>query len=657
MSSGYSGVVVVSGSTGFTSTVNSTTTPLSGGATYTGTWEDINQYASIVVIASADVAGTLYVDFSADGSTTARAVQLSDGTSGSLGIHALTKVARYYRVRVVNGGSAQSSFSVQTTLDKADRVAKSRMNQSLTDYSDVQNVRSALVGKDDGGNFRSVPITGEGHLEVEVHGPRTAFGEVRVAELTPLVQASFPYGINPEQWDTWTSAGGTVSASGGLATVSINTTADAFARLRTKRRLHYRPGQGGVARFTAVIPAGAANSQIVVGPITEESGWAFGRNGTAYGVLYRTGGQRNIRTLTVTVGAGGAENATVTLDGSTKVVALVSGSTTSTAYQLASADYSATGDGWDAAQVGATVVFIARRAKVTLGAFTLTSTGTAAGTFADTTAGVAPTNTWTPQASWDDPMTSGTGSTGVVLDPTKGQVYEITYQYLGFGPIFYKIESQPAGENNPSFATVYTRPYLNLYTTPSMKIPSQPFAVEVRSLGSTTALSVSCASVLLGVDGKDEGGVDVNPISGNLSSVGTTELPIFSVRNGLTWAGSQTNQTGKRLRKIYCSVKGATNAIVTVRIRRGATLTGTPNFAIINSGVSAAYLDTAATGVSGGTVVWQTAFAETTGNAEFDVSDETQLYMEPGDVYTVTAQASSGASTIVTVTLESREYQ
>lgn len=48
---------------GIESTANTTTTPLSGGATYTGTGER-NELSDVMVSCYADVAGTLYVDVS-----------------------------------------------------------------------------------------------------------------------------------------------------------------------------------------------------------------------------------------------------------------------------------------------------------------------------------------------------------------------------------------------------------------------------------------------------------------------------------------------------------------------------------------------------------------------------------------------------------------
>jgi hypothetical protein len=148
--------VPISEDRGAISTSNSTTAPLSGSATFTGTWEEVTQYASITTITKSDVAGTLYIEFSPDATNVDRILQVSDGTSGDVGIHAFIPVARYFRVRYVNGGSAQSYLRLQCLLNKTGRSALpvSRFNSSLTDYSDVLNTRSGIVGK-----YNSTPPT------------------------------------------------------------------------------------------------------------------------------------------------------------------------------------------------------------------------------------------------------------------------------------------------------------------------------------------------------------------------------------------------------------------------------------------------------------------------------------------------------------------
>lgn len=128
-----------------TDATNSTITPLAGGATFTGTYHFVERYSSISIIGDSDVAGTLYADFSTDGTLASRAIQLSSGTTADYGIHSLIPVSSYFRIRVVNGAAAQATISVQTIYNETSRIAlpTSRLGQTIGQYSDVQNTRVA----------------------------------------------------------------------------------------------------------------------------------------------------------------------------------------------------------------------------------------------------------------------------------------------------------------------------------------------------------------------------------------------------------------------------------------------------------------------------------------------------------------------------------
>jgi hypothetical protein len=128
---------------GKSSSLNSTTTPLASGATFTGGWENIVNFGSISINASADVAGTLWADFSPDGITAQRNVQLSNGADGAFGIHSLIPVNSFFRVRLVNGDIAQSSMTIESLCFRGSRIAQptSRLGQSIQQFSDVLNTR------------------------------------------------------------------------------------------------------------------------------------------------------------------------------------------------------------------------------------------------------------------------------------------------------------------------------------------------------------------------------------------------------------------------------------------------------------------------------------------------------------------------------------
>lgn len=123
---------------------NSTTTLLLADATYTGTWFSITGFNSISIIATTDVAGALWADFSTDGITQSRNIQLNDGVSAVVGIHSLIPVAKYFRIRLINGSTNQGSMDIQVIYSTQPRIAlpTSRTGQTINNYSDVLNTRN-----------------------------------------------------------------------------------------------------------------------------------------------------------------------------------------------------------------------------------------------------------------------------------------------------------------------------------------------------------------------------------------------------------------------------------------------------------------------------------------------------------------------------------
>ena len=119
---------------------NVTTSTLSGSATFTGTGE-LNLYPDVMVSCKADVAGTLYFDFSVD--NTNWETFPSNGFTISAGIHEFhtaVKGPRYFRVRYVNGSSAQSTFRLYTYYGTF-RQPNAPLNQPLGLDSDSILVR------------------------------------------------------------------------------------------------------------------------------------------------------------------------------------------------------------------------------------------------------------------------------------------------------------------------------------------------------------------------------------------------------------------------------------------------------------------------------------------------------------------------------------
>lgn len=524
--------------------------------------------------------------------------------------------------------------------------------------------RSVIMqGTNDAGETVNVPVDAFGHVEVAVHSPRLPFGAVHTESLRPIFQVDAVYGINPRAAVATTGhlTGGVTSATntgtGNLFTSSTGTTALSFASIQSRERLRYRAGQGVVGRFTMMFSTPVASSILVAGFGTGESGFYFGYNGTSFGILHSTGGVREIQTLTVTTGSSTAENITITLGGIAHSIAVTnSGSTTKTAYEIASGTYT----GWKAEQRGATVVFLADSVGNKTGTFSLSAATTAVGTFAETLAGVASTDTWYAQADWNGDKLDGTGPSGATLDPSKLNVVQIGVQYLGAGSVTFQVEVGGDG-NNSEFVYVHTINAPNTRTTVTASNPSFPFTMAAYSSGSTTNVWVSCASFAGFIEGEKRlTGPRLTfqrETSGYVGSTAATYYPMFTIRNSYAHSHSITeraNQSVVNLISISCSHDDATP--VAFFLIRDATLVGTPNFTRFSTN-SCTYWDTAATTCtisSNDKLITSINTGQASGET---VIFQENILLQPGESITLAARAVTGTATYVNASLNAREDQ
>ena len=151
---------------GLVSTNNSSNVPLAGGASFTGTAEEVKDFSLMTTFVHAEPAsatGTLILELSTDGTNWDRALTFpitDPSDSAQSPPHSLIPVARYFRVRYVNDGVVQTVFRLQTIYHThKSKGLTSRIGQTLTSTSDVENTRSVLVGQNPAGTFSNVPLT------------------------------------------------------------------------------------------------------------------------------------------------------------------------------------------------------------------------------------------------------------------------------------------------------------------------------------------------------------------------------------------------------------------------------------------------------------------------------------------------------------------
>lgn len=337
-----------------------------------------------------------------------------------------------------------------------------------------------------------------GSQKVEVTGPASAFGEVAVAQPTPVAQGDFVYGIvNSQTFTTSSFAAGSVSVVSGNAVLESGNNPYGSATVQLRRGLDYRPGQGSLMRATALFDTPRTGSAQFIGAGNAESGYFVGYFADQFGILHGQRGQREVRKYTVTAAAG-TTSLTVTLDGDSIVVPVSASTVFSTAYQLSNADYSQVGKGWLTDVCSGSVFFLSARSGAEYtGSYSITG-GTITGAFTRTIPGEDQINTFIPSSSFNIDKLDGTGPTGMVFDPSKGNVFEIGIQYLGYGNARFGIENPETGVIAP-FHMVKNA---NTRTTTVLKNPNLGILATSTNIGGTQNTAFKTASMAAFTEGQ-----------------------------------------------------------------------------------------------------------------------------------------------------------
>ncbi len=636
---------------------NSSSDPLANGATFTGTAYDVSEYGSVVTAVKTDQAGTLYMEFSTDGTNWDSSLSFSVSASVNE-VHRLSVTRKWFRVRFTNtGGSLQTYFRLQS-LAGSQPILTSALNSTVQSDADAVLTRGILMGQDDAGNFVNVPVTPEGHLEVAVHGPTLPFGSLHCENLTPVFQYDAVYGINTSQITSSIIGAGTATAADSCFNVTSGVTIGGRGSIVGKKRLRYRAGQGFVGRFTASFSTAQVNGFQVAGFGHAEDGVFFGNYSNVFGIYYSQRGVVETRTLTISTGATGAGNVTITRNGTAFVVAVTGASNVyRTAYEISTASY----EGWTAQAVGATVVFLKSSSGVASGAYSFAAGATgSAGSIAQTKAGVALTTSFIPQSSWNGDKMDGTGASGITIDYTKLNVYQIGMQYLGAGAITFQIETAPIG-NNATFVNVHTLSLPNTLSTTSFGNPSFPFTMSATQGGNTGVdLSVKSGSFAGFIEGQKILTGNRYSYSNSLTTVGATNYQALFTIQSLRFYKNRLNQSVINILSATAALKH-TSPCIFYLIRNGA-LAGNPNFSQYATD-SCSAVDTAATTVtvsSNDQILWSGHLGDTGeldhhfGNGSYNAEE---LTLQPGEWVTLAAKSTTGTPSYVTGSINTREDQ
>lgn len=468
---------------------------------------------------------------------------------------------------------------------------------------------------------------------------KSAFGETSVAEFTPSVNLSFAYNINQALVITRANNSGSISNHNNMAHIDSGSSSNSSSYFLSRSSLKYNPRQGALMAFTAVFSEGITNSTQLIGIGDSGDGLFFGYNGTSFGVMRRQGGMPEIRSLGISTASTTAEDITITLDGVsiTNVTVSNNGNLTITANEIAAADYSNVGSGWDAEGVGTNVIFTAWDASPRTNSYSLSGASTAVGTFTARLGGVSPNETWHPQETWNGDKFDGSGSSGINLVHTNGNLYQIKFQWLGFGAITFFIEDPEDGELH----VAHRIPYANAFQRPSINNPSLPIYAFVGNQANTNSIGLRTGSMAAGIEGRD---LLLGPRRGESfqKTVGVTEIPVITIRNKRIFS-DVLNRT--KIKLIFISAASEHSKPILIRFYVNSTLVDS-SFVDVDSNQSVVSVDTSATAFSGGIKHYTFPLAKADSEAIDLQADHYSGVLLPGNTLTATAQTSTGGGDI-----------
>lgn len=206
-----------------------------------------------------------------------------------------------------------------------------------------------------------------------------------------------------------------------------------------------------------------------------------------------------------------------------------------------------------------------------------------------------------PQSSWNYDKVDGSGASGMVLDPTKCQIFEIDFQWLGVGRVRFSVF------NEDEIVVLHEDFHANVEAVPYMKTPTLPVRYEIRNTAesaSSSSIKEICSSVM------SEGGYGLPGRTFSAQSVayrnvGTTFTPVFAVRLTSSFNGTEN----RKLLKFLSSTFLADSGTAVIRIKKVYSPSGiVGSWAAIDS-TSAAEYSTDISAYSGTSQVIDTMFS------------------------------------------------
>lgn len=259
--------------------------------------------------------------------------------------------------------------------------------------------------------------------------------------------------------------------------------------------------------------------------------------------------------------------------------------------------------------------------------------------------------TFTPQSDWRGDKCLNQDSNDFVLDPTKMNIYQVQYGWLGVAPIVFSIYTGFM----TGWRVVHWIDRTNSNNTPHLNNPSLPVTMRVvRTSGTGTTADIRSSSWRGGV----VAGEDESNSSNRWNSFTRLDHPfVDGVRNNVFTIQNKSTYLGKINHVVIelgvVAFTNTTNKTIAVYGTKGATLTGNSAYVDVSTQNSVVSISTGGS-VTGGTRGPATVVQSSTGT-RIDVL-RTGIIIYPGETFTFDVEAGAGANGTVSISARWIEY-
>jgi len=414
-----------------------------------------------------------------------------------------------------------------------------------------------------------------------------------------------------------------------------------YSTILSKREHKFRPGQGGLARFTCIFDEGSIGVQQIAGVGNLVSGFFFGVNPSngLFSILHRKSGIPSVHSLQITSASTGTQTLTIRLDGVDFQVPIVSGTVEEVAYQICNTDDIYKLGVWHLEQVGDTVLILSDVPNgPRTGVYSLTSDDDVTGSFTVISTGTAVNESWTDIHNWNINKLNGYESNNMHLNYTKGNVYEIQYQ-AGYGAVIFSIEEHDHGK----FIPVHEIKYSNTNIAPNISQSNMHLIWSVDSTTSTDMKTLKVSSGSIFNEGPIRDFDNLFSDARSLEVTTTEERHIVTYKNLEVFKGKKNQSVMKPFVINFSNDSGKTSII---RVYLNSTLTDY-NYQYINEELSTIKYDVNST-ITGGILIFSMSVSG--GSSQpLDNNLLENLSLRPYDSFSFTVQSNTNDIDITSV--------